>query len=274
MNVQPTATPILNNDQTNGLIQTWLINGWKDFQASPVISLGYGVGFVLFCWGLVIGLSVGGYAWMLLPALSGIMLVSPLVAVGLYQKSRQQDSDIPTKIEAPGQIIMVGIIMMVLFMMWIRAATILFALFYGLKPFPGFLDLLQTLFLTQSGLSLIIVGTLVGGLFAAFTFAITVFSLPMLVARPIDAFTAMGKSFSASTHNFLLIVRWATVITVLTLIGFMSGMLLMIVIFPVLAYASWHAYSDVFVKFAPPVDDPTMDPARDRASENKKIGHA
>ncbi len=252
MYVQPTETPILNSDQTNGLIQTWLTNGWKDFQANPLISLGYGIGFVLFCWGLVIGLSLSGLAWMLLPSLSGIMLVSPLVAVGLYQKSRQLSNDTPTKIKAPGQIIMVGIIMMVLFMMWIRAATILFALFYGLKPFPGFLDLIQTLFFTQTGFILIVVGTLVGGLFAAFSFAITVFSLPMLVARPIDAFTAMGKSFSATTHNFWLIVRWATVITFLTLAGFMSGMLLMIVIFPVLAYASWHAYSDIFVKYAPP----------------------
>lgn len=254
MDIIPSKTPILSKDQTDGLVLSWLAKGWADFRKRPMISVIYGAVFVLLSWAVILGLSLTGLLWMLLPALSGALLVGPIIAVGLYQVSRQLNNPEKTKIEAPGQIAMVGGILMVLMLIWIRSATILFALFYGLKPFPGFLELLQTLFQTQSGITLLIVGTLVGGLFAAFGFAITAFSLPMLIAKPVDAFTAMGKSFSASTHNFWLVVRWATAITILNLIGFASGMVLMVIIFPVLAYGSWHAYSDVFGSLSEPQD--------------------
>ena len=39
------------------------------------------------------------------------------------------------------------------------------------------------LFTTPVGWAMLIVGTLVGGLFAAFSFAISVFSIPMLLDR-------------------------------------------------------------------------------------------
>lgn len=250
MDIIPSKTPILSKDQTDGLVRSWLVKGWMDFKKRPMISLLYGAVFVILSWGIILGLSVADLLWMLLPALSGAMLVGPVMAVGLYQVSRKLNNPEQSKIEAPGQIAMVGGILMVLLLIWIRSATILFAIFYGLKPFPGFLELLQTLFQTQSGFLLLIVGSMVGGLFAAFGFAITVFSLPMLIARPVDAFTAMGKSFSASTHNFWLIVQWAIAIALLSIIGFASGMLLMVIIFPILAYGSWHAYSDVFETLA------------------------
>lgn len=255
MDIILSQTPILSKDQTDGMVRSWLAKGWADFKNRPVISLIYGAIFVVLSWSVVLGLSITGLLWMLLPALSGAMLVGPVIAVGLYQVSRKLNNPEQSKIEAPGQIALIGGILMILLLIWIRSATILFALFYGLKSFPGFSELLQTLFQTQSGLLLLIVGSLVGGLFAAFGFAITAFSLPMLIARPVDAFTAMGKSFSASTHNFWLIFRWAIVITVLTVIGFATGMLLMIVIFPLLAYATWHAYSDVFETFSPSMNE-------------------
>ena len=230
----------------SAVVMCWLSRGWHDYKKRPVASLLYGTGFSVLSWLVVLVLSLSDLHWALLPALSGAMLVGPVIAVGLYQISRQLNSSAPVKIEAPGQILLIGSILMVLVLAWIRAATILFALFYGLKPFPGFIDLLQTLFQTSSGFWLIIVGSLVGGLFAAFSFAITVFSLPMLISSPVDAFTAMGKSFSASVSHFWLTCIWGMTITGLALIGFISGMLLMIIIFPLLGYASWHAYCDVF----------------------------
>ncbi len=236
----------LSHQHTPAIIASWLSRGWQDYRRRPVISVFYGVGFSLLSWIIVIALSLSELHWALLPSLSGAMLVGPLIAVGLYQISRQINSSSAVKIEAPGQILLIGAILMVLVLIWIRAATILFALFYGLKPFPGFIDLLQTLFPTSSGFWLIFVGSLVGGLFAAFSFAITVFSMPMLVSEPIDAFTAMGRSFSASVRHFGLIWQWAAIITGLAFFGFLSGMILMVIIFPLLGYASWHAYCDVF----------------------------
>ncbi|MEM1300121.1 MAG: DUF2189 domain-containing protein [Pseudomonadota bacterium] len=224
----------------------WLGAGWADFRAMPGPSLAYGLGFVLLSWAVIGFLSATGLEWMLLPAVSGALFVGPVIAVGLYQMSAARAEGLRPAIAAPGQIALVGGVLMVLLMTWIRAATILWALFYGLKPFPGFWETLGTLFLTFEGVAMLIIGSLIGGLFAALTFGITIFAIPMLVEKDIDAFTAMGRSFSASTHNMALTLRWGAAVTTLAVIGFATGMVGMVVIFPLLGFATWHAYRDVF----------------------------
>ena len=42
---------------------------------------------------------------------------------------------------------------------------------------------------------MLIVGGAVGGLFAAFSFAISVFAIPMLLDERLDALTAMGPAW-------------------------------------------------------------------------------
>jgi len=135
---------------------------------------------------------------------------------------------------------------MMLALMWIRSATLLFAVFFGLRPFSSFVDTLGTLFSTSEGILLFLVGSAVGGLFAAFGFAISVFSFPMLVDRDIDGFSAMGLSFNATTQNFRLMVTWAVVVTALVTFCILTGLLAAIPLFPILGYATWHAYVDLF----------------------------
>ena len=123
---------------------------------------------------------------------------------------------------------------MVFALTWIRAATVMFAIVYGLRPFAGFLNTLLVMVSTPLGWAL-----LIGGLFAALGFAVSAFSLPMLVDRDIDGFSGMGPSFNAATHNFRLCVCWGATIAVLT------GLCL-VVVFPRLGYATWHAHADLF----------------------------
>ena len=77
-----------------------------------------------------------------------------------------------------------------------RAAVIIYALFFGLRPFPGLHEVTAMLFGTPVGWAMLLVGTVVGGLFAAFSFAISAFAIPMLLDERVDAFTAMGTSIS------------------------------------------------------------------------------
>ncbi len=92
---------------------------------------------------------------------------------------------------------------------------------------------------------LIATGTLVGGLFAAFAFAISVFSFPMLVARKTDALTAMGTSFAMTTQNLRPMLAWGAIVTAGQVLSALTGLVGLVVVFPVLGHATWHAWRAV-----------------------------
>ncbi|MEM9011062.1 MAG: DUF2189 domain-containing protein [Pseudomonadota bacterium] len=234
------------NEEPIALVRQWLSAGLEDVKTKPELSLFYGLGLAASGWIALIVLWTSDLQWTILPLLAAGLLAGPVATVGLYRAARRNRTGGGRGVASPGQIAVVGTILMVLALVWFRAATILFALFYGLVPFGGFVELLGELFTTGRGIALVAIGSAVGGLFAAFTFAISAFSIPMLVDREIDAFSAMALSFNAATQNFRLVVAWGIAITGLTVAGIATGLLGLIVIFPWLGYATWHAYCDLF----------------------------
>ncbi len=228
------------------VIKRWLGLALADFKRFPVTAICYGLALFGAGWAILALLWYFNLGWALLPLLAGGMLVGPLATVGIYGLSRRGQDEGMTDVASPDQIVLIGIILMVFALAWIRAATLIFAIFFGLHPFAGFQDTMTTLFSTPQGLATVVVGSVVGGLFAALGFAVSVFSIPMLVDRKIDCFSAMGLSFNATTHNFRLMITWAAVVCVAIFFGIITGLLGLIVIFPLLGFATWHAYCDLF----------------------------
>jgi uncharacterized membrane protein len=112
-------------------------------------------------------------------------------------------------------------------------------------PFPGLDHIAKMLFTTDTGWAMLAVGTAVGGLFAAFSFAISAFSIPMLMNEPVDALTAMGSSMALVWNNLRVMLVWAIIVLALFLVSLATGMLGLIVIYPLLGHATWHAYRAV-----------------------------
>ena len=79
---------------------------------------------------------------------------------------------------------------------------------------------------------------LVGALFAAFSFAITAFSLPMLLDKRVDAFTAMGTSMALVWNNLPVMLVWGAIVLALFLVCLATGLLGLIVVFPLLGHAN------------------------------------
>ena len=98
----------------------------------------------------------------------------------------------------------------------------------------GGLDPLTTLLMLLSSL------LLAGALFA--TSAVVV---PLIVDRDAGPVAAVQVSWRAVTHNVGPMLRWAGVIVGLIAVGALTAFISMLVIFPLLAYASWHAYRDL-----------------------------
>ena len=67
----------------------WLKQGWRDLCIDPGPSLAYGTLVFLASLAIVSGLFLFGADYILFPALAGFMVVGPIVAIGLYEKSRR-----------------------------------------------------------------------------------------------------------------------------------------------------------------------------------------
>jgi uncharacterized membrane protein len=228
----------------------WLAAGWRDLRHRPGQSLAYGAGVFLLSIALIGFLTAYGRDYIIFPALAGFMIVAPLLAVGLYEKSRARTQGesiglrqmIFVKAKAGPQVYFTGLLLSLLMLLWMRAAVLIYALFFGVRPFPGLDHIAAFLVSTWTGWLILIVGTLVGGLFAAFAFAISVFSIPMLLDRRVDALTAMGTSMALVWNNLRPMIVWGAIVLALFAVCAATALLGLIVIFPLLGHATWHAY--------------------------------
>jgi uncharacterized membrane protein len=231
----------------------WLALGWRDFLTQPGPSIAYG--FLVFLLSAVIvgGLFKFELDYILFPALAGFMVVGPILAVGPYAKSRLLAAGKPASLSrmifvhpaSGAQIMFTGVLLCLLMLVWMRAAVIIYALFFGLVPFPGLDHVAPMLFGTPTGWGMLIVGSVVGALFASFSFAISAFSIPMQLEQRTDALTAMGSSLALVWHNLPAMLTWAAIMLVLVLFSIATGLLGLIVVFPVLGHGTWHAYRAV-----------------------------
>ena len=222
-----------------GVSIAWLRAGWSDFRNAKKVSLIYGTAVFLisliFAW---LAWKLGGYI-LLFSALSGFVFVAPMLAFGLYSVSRQlcegKRPDLSHTIEAIkrplGNVAVYSLVLLVVFLLWTRAGLMVQVFFpFGEHPDWGHV------------VSFLLIGSAVGSIFASVSFAASVFSLPMLANRDIDVITAVISSINAVLRNKPAMLVWAFLICSLTLIGFLTAGIGLIIIIPWLAYATWHGY--------------------------------
>lgn len=231
----------------------WLGAGWRDFTTRPALSLAYGVVVSLLSMIIIGTLFAFGRDYILFPVIAGYMIVAPVLAIGLYEKSRILDVGktltmrqmLLVRPKAGQHIFFTGLLLCLVMLLWTRAAVLLYALFFGIRPFPGLDSIVLTLLGTPAGWAMLIIGTLIGGLFAAFGFAISVFSVPMMLDRRTDALTAMATSMAMVWNNLFPMIAWGAIVLVLFAASVMTGFLAFIVIFPLLGHGTWHAYKAI-----------------------------
>jgi len=217
----------------------WLAAGWRDLRAAPRVSGVYGL--VVFAISAVVAWGayrLGGIV-LLLSALSGFVFVAPLLAFALYSVSRQLcEGREPSfrhswkALQRPaGNAMVFALVLLVVFLIWARAGMMVHV-FFPLDGNPQWSEVMTFLG----------IGSAVGAVFAAFAFAAVAFSLPMLANRDVDVVTAVVSSINAVLRNKPAMAVWAASIVILTLVGFATALLGLIVIIPWLAYATWHSY--------------------------------
>lgn len=230
----------------------WLARGWADLVRTPRICLTYGGGLTAVSVILTLGLALADLYYLILPLAAGFMFVAPLLAVGVYEVSRRLERGEPTTLaEAawawrrnPLQIALVGFVLMLFHLAWVRVATLLFALFF---PDSGSTlpRLLETTLFSPASLPFLIVGTLIGAVLAVGVFAIAAISIPMLLDRDVGVITAIATSVTAVRLNWQAMTLWAGLIVVFTLLGIATLYLGLALALPLVGLATWHAYRDL-----------------------------
>jgi uncharacterized membrane protein len=231
---------------------TWLARGWVDLRHASGLAFAYGALLVVASFVVTAVLLFAGLIYLLLPMAAGFFLVAPVIVVGLYEISRRHElgqraslGDIVGVWRRNGtQIVMLGLILMLIHLVWVRLAMLLFALFFNAGN-PGWDGMIHAVFFSRISVPFLVTGTLVGGALAAFSFALSAVSIPMLIDRDVSVFTAVATSWAAVTTNWKPMALWAVLIVVFTGIGLVTFYLALAVTVPLIAFASWHAYRDL-----------------------------
>jgi len=223
----------------------WLRLGVRDFLRCPGIGLFYGGCFTVMGWALM-AVYQNAAAYVL--ALSaGFLLLGPFLCLGLYRASqhleRGEKPDFGDSLLAwdtrTGTLAIFGFVLLVLEMLWGRAALVVFAVsFDGMPDFKGSLLAL----LDPENLGFIVAYLAVGGVFAGLIFAISVVAMPLILDRPVDAITAGLTSLRLVLTQPGVMLLWGALITLLVVIAMLPWFAGLLVIGPVLGHASWHAY--------------------------------
>lgn len=231
----------------------WLAAGWRDLWTAPSIGLTYGAIFAGLSFTLTYGLMITGYESLVLALAGGFLLIGPVAAIGLYEASRRLEAGesvnprviLAACLRSPGQLAIFGGILALVYVLWLQIAFLLFMVFMGGKDVPAASQFVPTLLFTSHGLSLLVVGTLVGAALAFTVFAISAITPPLLMTRRTDAIGAIRTSIGAVKVNPKPMLLWAGLIAGFMALGIATIYVGLIVLFPLIGHATWHAYREL-----------------------------
>ena len=227
----------------------WLIEAWDDLLHHRSASLAYG--FLVSAFGALI-LAYDRHPFFLAAMTSGFLLVGPILTAGLCELSRCRDQGEIADFQSSllplrrnrGSLLGVAESLALFAAFWfILCGSLFFGLVGDVAPSLDSTiwgDVMRQLSSAQLSAYLI-----VGVVLAVIVFALSVVTVPMIVDRHVDARTAMRMSLRVTARDLPAMLLWALLITVLVFVGFATGLLGMVVIFPLLGHATWRAYREL-----------------------------
>jgi len=238
-----------------------LAKGFDDFWAMPThvifLSLIYPFIGIVIAWVM----SSSDLLPLLYPMAAGFALVGPIAAIGLYELSRRREQGLDTawthafdllQVESFRAILALGLILLVIFGVWIAVAQAIYVAHFGYGPLESIDAFVRQVLTTDAGHRMILVGNGVGFLFALVAFAISVVAFPLLIDRNISATAAAATSVKAVLRNPLTMALWGLIVAAALLIGSLPLFVGLAIVIPVLGHSTWHLYRKVVVPDLPP----------------------
>ena len=279
----PQNPPFLPTVRTIGLMtpMTWLVLAWRDMARAGWVSFAHGL--VLTVFGAAIFVVGHQRFWLLAGALSGFLVVAPVLATSLYALSRALERGEPANggvvlktwlnwqnshVNKWGNdywcMVQFGALLALAASGWVMTSAALITLLAPV-PIETPLDFLRHVVMAKEGW-LFELWLALGSLMAAPIFASTVVAMPLLLDRRDTLLQAVLTSWQTVLCNPLPMAFWAAIILGFTLLGLGSLLLGLVAVMPMLGHASWHAYRDLV--------DATPLPERDPVASTRQRGVA
>jgi uncharacterized membrane protein len=225
----------------------WLRDGWLDMRKHRGASLGYGALIVAMGWTLLV--FCGTHPYFVAAAISGFLLVGPLMSAGLCEMSRRyslgQPATFDESLEGFGRnapaLFEFGVILAICALVWFGVSALLLGPVFHIAA-PDIRETLYRGFIDSTNRSQVLAYVVIGGLLATAVFAVSVVSIPLIIDRHASAGQAMRASVNAVLHNIPAMLVWSALILILTIIGYAPLLLGLLFIAPLLGHATWHAY--------------------------------
>ncbi|HTR85749.1 MAG TPA: DUF2189 domain-containing protein [Reyranella sp.] len=233
----------------------WLGLGWRDFRVAPRQSFAWGMVPVVAGWLAAALLAWFDLPYLLLPLGAGFFFLGPFLAGCFYEISRRHEQRLHIDVESVAfawkrnaeQIALMGVLLLVFHLVWMRLAQLLFAIF-AWRSIPSWDRFADLLWYSSHSLPFLALGTLLGAALAAIAFTVAAFALPYLLdRRNANLFEAIATSVAAVRLNVRPMLLWAVLIVFLTGLGMVPGLLGLAIALPVIGHATWHAYRDIVV---------------------------
>lgn len=228
----------------------WLWRGAVDMSHSIGPSLGYGALTVAMGWTLLIFCATHPY--FVAAAITGFLLVAPTLSAGLCELSRRRalgqgltfDDSLEGFVRNSTALFEFGIILAICALVWFVISALLLGPVFHVST-PSVSETLYIGFMDSANREQVVAYVTVGAVLAAFVFAVSVVSVPLIIDRHATAGEAMRASVRAVLKSVPAMIVWSALICALTIVGYAPLLGGLLIISPLLGHATWHAYREM-----------------------------
>lgn len=228
----------------------WVIEAWNDFRAALWVCLGYGSIFVVGGFALTRATILTDTTYLLAPLIGGFMLLGPLFGVGFAAIGADLEAGRkPTLRRAllawrgnAEEILSGGLALLLLFLAWLRASQLLFALCLPDAMASGVVALAQEMLLTPHGRLFLLCWIALGAGAATLAFVGGAFSMQLMFDRGLGLVEAVQLSAAAVRRNPAPMTLWAGMLFAGVMAGITISYLGLAVAMPLAGLGSWRAY--------------------------------
>jgi uncharacterized membrane protein len=227
----------------------WLGRGWSDL--TQIGGAGLAHGALIAILGAVLLMLGSTHFYLTAAAVTGYLLVGPLMTTGLCELARRREAHEPLGFDEslraltrnPDGLVQFGGVLALIAVLWfVLSAFLLQSALNASVP-----SLAVALWGGSAQLSAgqILGYVACGAVLATMVLAVSIVSVPLIIDRHASASEAIRASLRATLSNLPAMLLWAALIVAMTALGFLTLLLGMVVVAPLLGYATWHAYRDL-----------------------------